>query len=157
MNSQSSTSSLTYESARVMHLMEGYSRITNIGECREWEMQAQAVASYMSDTIAKMDQVISVEKGKLEQESSEKERTNIKMSLMQYENFRSIIVGQLQRLSKTIDDLPKGENINEPVSLQRENVTLRKRNSKSLFFHPCIIQLIMIVIVLVLWWYFFQR
>lgn len=101
-NGQSNTSSFTYESARVARLMDEHSKITNIKECREWEDKARAVASYMGDARAKTEQFISVEKRRLEEASSKIEKTQAKMGLMQFEDFRKIIGGQLERLKKRL-------------------------------------------------------
>lgn len=155
-NGQSNTSSFTYESARVARLMDEYSKITNVKECREWEDKARGVASYMGDAIAKTEQFISVEKRRLEQASSKTEKTQAEMGLMQFENFRKIIGGQLERLRKTIDTLPKGENSNKPVSLPRENVTLKKQGYQATSVNSQILRVMVMAIIAFLLWYFFN-
>jgi hypothetical protein len=156
MNDQTNTASFTYESARVASLMEEYSRITNIGECREWKAKALAVASYMSETLAKTEQFIAVEKSRLEQASDKTEKTNAEIGLMQFENFKKIVGGQLERLNKTIDNLPMGEDDNELVNLPPENVTLRKRNLKTGSINLQVVRVIALAIIAFLLWYFFN-
>jgi hypothetical protein len=156
MNSQTNTSSFSYESARVARLMEEYAKITNIKECREWEEKAQAVTSYMRDIVAQTDQFIAVERNRLDQASGKTEKTNAEIGLMQFENFRKIVGGQLERLNKTIDNLPKGEDDNELVNLPPENVTLRKRNSRTASVNMQIVRVIALVIIAFLLWYFFN-
>jgi len=154
MNSQTNTSSFTYESARVAHLMDEYPKITNIKECKEWGAKAQAVASYMRDAIVQTDQFIAIERNRLEKASSKTEKSQIEIGLMQFENFRKIIGGQLERLNKTIDDLPKGEDDKESINLPPENVTLRKRNSKTTSINLQILRIIVLAIIAFLLWYF---
>ena len=156
MNSQDHTSSFTYESSRVAHLMDEYTKLTNVKECREWGEKARAVASYMSETVAKTEQYIAVEKSRLEQASTKTEKTNAEIGLMQIENFRKIVGGQLERLNKTIDNLPKGEDDNEPVNLPSENVTLRKRSLDTKSANLQILRIIVLAIIALLLWYFFN-
>jgi len=153
---QSNASSFTYESARVARLMGEYSKLTNIKECREWEDKARAVVSYMSDAIAKTEQFISVEKRRLEQASSKTEKTQAEMGLMQFESFREIIGGQLERLRRTIDTLPKGGDDNKPVSLPRENVTLKKQGYQTTSANLQILRVTVMAIIAFLLWYFFN-
>ena len=108
----------------------------------------------MSDAIAKTDNFILIEKERLKRETDESEQTNIKIGLMQYENFRNIIGSQLERLTKTINGLPKGKNENKLVNLPSENVTLRKQKSKALPIYSTAIQLLVIVIVILILAYF---
>jgi hypothetical protein len=154
MNSQTNTSSFTYESARVARLMDEYAKITSIKECREWGKKAQAVASYMRDAVVQTDQFIAIERSRLEQPSSKTEKSQIEIGLMQFENFRKILGGQLERLDKTIADLPRGEDDNKPVNLPPENVTLRKRSSKTTSANQRIVRIIVLAIIAFLLWYF---
>jgi hypothetical protein len=154
MNSQTNTASFTYESARVARLMAEYSKVTTIRECREWEEKARTVASYMSETVAKTEQFAAIERRRLEEASSKEEKTNAEIGLMQFENFQKIIGGQLEKLNKTINDLPKGEDENEPVNLPPENVTLRKRSSKTTSLNQQILRIIVLAIIAFLLWYF---
>ena len=154
-NSQANTASFRYESARVAHLMDEYSKITNIKECRDWEEKARTVASYMSEAVAKTEQFIAVEGRRLEQASDKTEKTHVEMGLMQFESFRRVVGGQLERLNKTIDNLPKGENDNESVNLPPENVTLKKRNTAA-SVNIQILRVVALVIIALLLWYFFS-
>ena len=156
MNNPTNTVSFAYESARVAHLMSEYSRITNIGECREWEAKALGVASYMSEALMKTEQFIAVERSRLEQASNKTEKTNAEMRLMQFESFKKIVGGQLERLNKTIDNLPKSENVNELVNLSPESVTLKKIKAKTPTLNIQTLRVIVLVIIALFLWYFFS-
>ena len=151
---QSNTSSFSYESTRVARLMDEYSKITNIKECREWENKARSVVSYMNDAVTKTEQFIFIERQRLGQASSETEKTQIKKGLMQFENFRDIIGDQLERLRKTVDALPQREDDNELVTLPPENVTLKKQSSKTTFLNSQVLRILILVIIAFLLWYF---
>ena len=141
-------STFTYESTRLADLMRAYSKVATIGECRAWANQADAVAAYMADAIAKTKEFIRLQQDRLEQETNKSAQTQMRINLMELENFSHILERQLGQLTKIIDSLPTGTDDSQLVKLPRRQIYAVRLNGAQRKKRSFLSSLLLMVIAL---------